>query len=51
MTAVLELEHNGTSWVLNVTPEEGDGLDVIQISITDSEKEALVLQGCEIYEP
>jgi hypothetical protein len=51
MTAILELQHNGTNWVLNVTPEDGEGLEIVEIAITDAEKEALELQGCEIYEP
>jgi hypothetical protein len=50
MTAIVELIHNGASWVLNVTPEDGEGLEVIEIPVTDAKKDELVAQGCEIYE-
>jgi hypothetical protein len=50
MTAVIDLQHDGISWVLNVTPEDSEGLDTIQIPITDAKKDELVMQGCEIYE-
>lgn len=51
MNAELELQHNGKNWVLNITPEKGEGLELVEISITDAEKEALELHGCEIYKP
>lgn len=50
MTAVVDLQHNGMRWVLNVTPEDSNGSDTVEIEISDADKDKLVAQGVEIYE-
>jgi hypothetical protein len=47
MAAVLELQHNGKTWQLLVSDEEGH--KSVEIDISDKDKGSLEVLGVEVY--